>query len=148
MNGFLLDANVVSELTRDTPEPQVIEFLAGHTDLWFSTIVLHELEFGLQLLPEGRRREDLRAMLADFMERYANRILPIAYEEGQWAAKFRADARRCGRVLHLGDALIAGTARAHDLAIATRNVGDFSGLDVATVNPWEGMDISQPGTNH
>ncbi len=137
MNGFLLDANVVSELTRDTPEPQVIEFLAGHPDLWFSAIVLHELEFGLQLLPEGRRREDLRAMLANFIERYANRILPVAYEEGQWAARFRADARRSGRVLHLGDALIAGTARAHDLAIATRNVGDFNGLDVETVNPWK-----------
>ncbi len=138
MNGFLLDTNVVSELTRDTPEPQVIEFLTGHSELWFSTIVLHELEFGLRLLPDGRRREDLRAMLEDFMETYANRILPVAYEEGQWAAKFRADARRCGRVLHLGDALIAGTARAHDLAIATRNVRDFNGLDVATANPWEG----------
>ena len=138
MNGFLLDTNVVSELTRDTPEPQVIEFLTGHSELWFSTIVLHELEFGLRLLPDGRRREDLRAMLEDFMETYANRILPVAYEEGQWAARFRADARRCGRVLHLGDALIAGTARAHDLAIATRNVRDFNGLDVATVNPWEG----------
>ena len=137
VNGFLLDTNVVSELTKDTPEPQVIEFLAGHSELWVSTIVLHELEFGLRLLPEGRRREDLQAMLADFIARYANRILPVAYEEGQWAARFRADARRSGCVLHLGDALIAGTARAHDLVIATRNTGNFNGLDVATINPWE-----------
>ena len=137
MNGFLLDTNVVSELTRDTPTPQVIEFLAEHSELWVSTIVLHELEFGLRLLPDGRRRENLRVILADFIETYANRILPVGYEEGQWGARFRADARRCGRVLHLGDALIAGTARAHDLAIATRNTGDFNGLDVATVNPWE-----------
>ena len=122
---------------KDTPESQVIEFLAGHSELWVSTIVLHELEFGLLLLPKGRRRKNLRAMLADFIETYANRILPVAYEEGQWAAKFRADARRCGRVLHLGDALIAGTARAHDLAIATRNTGNFNGLDVETVNPWK-----------
>ena len=39
---------------------------------------------------------------------------------------------------HLGDALIAGTARAHDLAVATRNVRDFEGLGVAVVDPWEG----------
>lgn len=128
---------MVSELTRNAPEPQVIEFLAGHSELWVSTIVLHELEFGLRFLPEGQRRKGLQAMLANFMERYTNRILPVAREEAQWAARFRADARQCGRVLHLGDALIAGTARAHDLAIATRNTGDFNGLDVATVNPWE-----------
>ena len=33
--------------------------------------------------------------------------------------------------------LIAGTAKAHDLAVATRNVRDFEGLEVETVNPWE-----------
>jgi hypothetical protein len=35
------------------------------------------------------------------------------------------------------DALIAGTAKAHDLALATRNVTDFDGLDVDVTNPWE-----------
>ena len=33
--------------------------------------------------------------------------------------------------------LIAGTAKAHDLALATRNVTDFDGLDVDVTNPWE-----------
>ncbi len=33
--------------------------------------------------------------------------------------------------------LIAGTAKANDLAVATRNVRDFEGLDVDVVNPWE-----------
>ena len=31
----------------------------------------------------------------------------------------------------------AGTAVAHDLILATRNVRDFSGLDIDIVNPWE-----------
>ena len=48
----------------------------------------------------------------------------------------RVQAQRAGRVLHLADALIAGTAMAHDLAVATRNVGDFEGLDVPVINPW------------
>ena len=54
-----------------------------------------------------------------------------------WAARFRAQARGLGRTLDLGDALIAGTARSHELTIATRNVRDFAGLDVNVVNPWD-----------
>ena len=38
----------------------------------------------------------------------------------------------------MGDALIAGTANAHDMALATRNTTDFDGLGVAVINPWEG----------
>ncbi|MDE2742275.1 MAG: hypothetical protein OXI58_11860, partial [Gemmatimonadota bacterium] len=53
------------------------------------------------------------------------------------AAQFRAQAHRSGRVLDLGDALIAGTAKVHGLSVATRNVGDFAGLDVDVINPWE-----------
>ena len=55
----------------------------------------------------------------------------------EWAARFRAQAHHFGRTLDLGDALIAGTAKTYDLAIATRNVRDFEGLEVAVVNPWE-----------
>ena len=40
-------------------------------------------------------------------------------------------------MLDLGDALIAGTAKAHDLVLATRNVSDFESLDLDVVNPWE-----------
>ena len=54
-----------------------------------------------------------------------------------WAASFRAQARRSGRTLDLGDALIAGIARANDFALATRNVRDFDGLDLEVINPWE-----------
>ena len=63
--------------------------------------------------------------------------LPAERVGAEWAARFRAHAHHCGRRLDLGDALIAGTAKTHDLAIATRNVRDFDGLDVEVVNPWE-----------
>ena len=57
MPGYLLDTNVVSETTKDQPEPSVIDFLSRQTDLWLSSLVIHELEFGVQLAPQGRRRE-------------------------------------------------------------------------------------------
>ena len=137
MNGFLLDTNVVSELTRTEPNANVIAFLSEHQDLWLSAVVLHEFEFGLQLLPDGQRRDLLSAALSGIITEYQDRILPFDREGAEWAAVFRAQAHRGRRALDLGDALIAGTARAHDLSVTTRNVADFSGLDVRVINPWE-----------
>ena len=137
MSGYLIDTNVVSELTKVSPEPGVVTFLSEQDDLWLSSVVLHELEFGLLSLPEGRRRDDLQQVLSDFIAEFDDRILPLERVEAEWAARLRAKAHLSGRVLHLGDALIAGTARAHGLAVATRNVTDFDGLDVNVANPWQ-----------
>lgn len=136
MNGFLLDTDVVSELTRDDPSPHVIGFLADHDDLWLSSIVIHELDYGLRLLPAGRRRDRLSAMVSSIVSIYEDRILTIDRTGAEWSARFRAQERRSGRVLDLGDALIAGTARANDLAVATRNVGDFKFLAIEVFDPW------------
>ena len=136
MTGVLLDTNVVSELTRETPDSRVIAFLAGHDDLWLSAVVLHELDFGVGLLPLGRRRDDISAALSAFVTEYEDRILPVGRSEARQAAALRARAHRSGRVLDLGDALIAGTASANDLSVATRNVRDFDGLGLDVIDPW------------
>ena len=77
--------------------------------------------------------EDLQRLVSE----YEDRILPLDKAGARWAAQFRAQERRSGRTLDLGDALVAGTARAHDLALATRNIADFEHLDVDLVNPWD-----------
>lgn len=100
-------------------------------------VVLHELEYGLLLLPMGRRRENLRATLTALVSRYENRILPLERNAAEVAAQFRAEARQSGRVLHLADSLIAGTAKVNNLSVATRNVADFDGLGIEILNPWE-----------
>ena len=137
MSGYLIDTNVVSELTKASPDSGVIAFLSEQDDLWLASVVLHELEFGLQSLPQGRRRDALRQVLSDFITEFDDRILPLERIEAEWAARLRAEAHLSGRALHLGDALIAGTAKAHGLSVATRNVKDFDGLDVNVANPWQ-----------
>ena len=137
MNGYLLDTNVVSEVLRSTPHARVVTFLTAHDDLWLSSIVIHELEYGLQRMAQGQRRASLQDGLLGIIAEYEDRILPLERGGAEWAARFRAHAQRSGRTLDLGDALIAGTAKTHDLAIATRNVRDFDALDVKVVNPWK-----------
>ena len=135
MSGILLDTNVVSELTREAPDMRVLAFLAGHDDLWLSAVALHELDFGAGLLPPGCR-DDISAVLSAFVAEYEDRILPLGRAEARQAAALRARAHRAGRVLDLGDALIAGTARANDLSVTTRNVRDFDGLGLDVIDPW------------
>ena len=137
MTGLLVDANVLSEMSRPRPEPSVVSFFGQNPDLWLSVIVLHELEFGIQRLEARRRRERYRGTLSDYVARYTDRILPVGRLEAVLAAEMRARTARTGRVVHVADALIAGTAKANNLAVATRNVRDFEGLDVEIVNPWE-----------
>ena len=137
MSGYLLDTNVVSELTRDAPSPQVLTFLVDRDDVWVSSVLIHEVEYGVRLLPQGKRRARLATMQAGILSVYANRILPLDKAGAEWAAEFRANARRAGRAVDLGDVLVAGIAKAHDLAVATSNIMDFQGLGVAVANPWE-----------
>ena len=132
-----LDTNVISETMRRVPDVRVVTFLAEHDDLWLSSIVVHELEYGVRRLPQGRRRSGLEADLLRLTTEYEDRILPLDRTGAEWAARFRALAQRSGHTLDLGDALIAGTAKAHDLAVATRNVTDFQSVGVELVNPWE-----------
>ena len=136
MTGYLLDTNVVSETTRSRPNPSVIAFLDQSPDLWLASLVVHELEFGLRMMPAGRRRERLRMGVSRFLESYSDRVLPVNEAAATWAARLRADAVMSGRPPDLIDMLIAGTAKANGLAIATRNVRDFEGLGVEVVNPW------------
>ena len=138
MTGFLLDTNVISELTRPEPDANVVAFLDSQPDLWLCTVVLHELDYGLRLLPAGKRRESLQAAIAALIAAYEDQIILLDRAEAQASASLRAMAKTDGRILHLGDALIAGTAATHGLTVATRNTGDFEGLGVPMVNPWIG----------
>ena len=138
MSSYLLDTNVISELAKTPPNPDVLAFLSTEDDLWIPVIALHELRFGLQLLPYGQRRERLESTMATFITAYEERILSLDRDTAEYAADLRARAHRSGRLLDIGDALIAGIAMANNLAVATRNVADFDYLPIAVTNPWQG----------
>lgn len=133
---ILLDTNVVSEPTRQRPDPAVLTFLAGLPDAFISVVTLHELRFGLLMLPEGQRRSALEQQIGKIGREFSDSILPVGQAEAELAATFRASAQSSGRVLHLADALIAASAQSNSLALATRNTSDFIGLGLRLVDPW------------
>ena len=136
MSGFLLDTNVLSELAKDAPDARVVAFLSEQEDVWLSSILIHEVEYGLRLLPHGARRSRLSETLSAIFEGYDDRILPLDRAGAEWSAEFRAQGRLAGRSIGLGDALVAGVAKANGLTLATRSTADFAHLDLETLNPW------------
>ena len=134
---FLVDTNVISELSRSKPNALVMSFFERAARFSISVMVLHELQFGLEVLNDPARRVRLTAFIARVRSRFSSSALPVTLDIGDVAARMRALAKRNGRVLATADALIAATSLTHGLTLATRNVRDFADLDVPMLNPFE-----------
>ena len=77
MSGYLRDTIVISEIVRITLNPRVGAFFIEQGDLWLSSIVIHELEYGVQRLARGQRRSGLQSDLSRVIGEYEYRILPL-----------------------------------------------------------------------
>jgi len=139
---YLIDTNVISEITKHTPNPYVIAFLRTHSFL-LSCIVLDELSYGARRLPDGHK--DKQKYL-DFIERltvqYQEAIIPVSPEIATLSGKLRAMQERNGRMLSGADALIAATAIHTKTTLATRNIRDFAALQIPLLNPFVSPDAA------
>ncbi len=139
MTRFLLDTNVISEMTRPLPSAAVLAWLAAveQNDVYLSAVTIAELRYGVERMPSGQRRKRLSDWLfVDVPMRFGGRILPIdetvAHAWGQAVAM--ADA--AGRPIAVIDAFVLATAVVHKLTVVTRNERDFRMLAPDVVNPW------------
>jgi predicted nucleic acid-binding protein len=137
---YLLDTNVISELRRPRPHGAVVAWLrdTAEADLHVAAVTIGELQAGVELTREQdpERAAEIEAWLGRVADSY--NVLPMD------ARTFRAWARlmhRRSRAL-LEDAMIAATAEVHGLIVATRNVRDFAGLGVKTLNPFRHRDTN------
>ena len=139
MTGFLLDTNVLSELRRPNPAPQVVAFIARQPlDLLFtSTVVMAEIRFGIEMAPDPAKRAALTDWLTHRVRpQFADRILAVSEDVMfRWRVLVE-DGRRQGHTFSQPDLIIAATALHHGLSIVTRNVADYAKAQVAVVNPW------------
>jgi len=132
---FLIDANVLSEATKSSPDTRVVAWLTGHEgDIAIDPIILGEVRFGILLLPKGRRRERLERWFDSGIQRI--HCVPFDAAVGlKWAA-LMAKLRASGRAMPIKDSLIAATALTHDLAVVTRNRSDFEKAGVRIIDPF------------
>lgn len=136
---IVLDTNVISEVMRSRPDPNVVTWMEGHRGpaLYTTTITEAEILYGIELLPDGRRRDGLReAIRAFFDEELADRVLPFERRAAAVYAPLAAGRRALGYGLDTADMQIAAIARVCGFALATRNTRDFTGCGIALIDPF------------
>jgi len=133
---YLVDANVLSEPTKQVADKRVIAWLeANESNLIVDSIIIGELRIGILALPRGRKRDRLEQWYETVIETIE--CLPWdAMVSRRWAALV-VELRRRGETVPLLDGMIAATALQHELTVATRNTRDFEKTGVKTLNPFE-----------
>ena len=136
--SFLLDTNVISEMTRKRPSPRVQTWLESHgaDTLFMSAITLGELRKGALLAEAVPRRKFLDWIEHTLKPQFEGRILPMDTEVFEKWADIQAALQRRGKSVPVLDGLIAATAATHDLTVVTRNDADFRPSGVRVLNPW------------
>lgn len=136
----ILDTNVVSELMRPVSSPIVLKWLSGQyaQDLHTSSVTVAEILYGIELLPNGKRRRELLAGAERmFSKVLSGRVFAFEDQAAHAFAQIASARRELGRPMAEFDAQIAAIASVHGATLATRNTSDFEGCGVRLVNPWE-----------
>jgi predicted nucleic acid-binding protein len=104
--------------------------------LYLSAITLGELRFGIDLLPDGKRKQELLTWYADVCLSYRGSIVSPSLAACERWGIMRAQRRRDGSPLSMADGLIAAIVRTEGMTLVTRNTDDFYGLGIDLLNPW------------
>ena len=141
---ILVDTNVISETLKPVPEPLVIEWLIAHdAELAIPTVTLAELAYGIERIRPEQRAERLSRGLAEWRERFADRILAFNERAAMTYGEIMGRGAQAGRPMAIPDGMIAATTLAHGGSLATRNVDDFRDSGIDLVNPWQTTAVQE-----
>jgi tRNA(fMet)-specific endonuclease VapC len=130
---YLLDANILSELIRRLPNPQVeSRFESEPAPLFSSVICLQELRYGAGIAPAGNRLWE--RIEADVLPHVT--VVPLDRQAGLLAGDLRAQWKINGTPVAYRDGLIAATALAQQFVLVTRNVRHFDHIAGLRMENW------------
>jgi predicted nucleic acid-binding protein len=135
---IVLDTNVVSELMRATPSPEVVAWMRDQPtgSLLTTAVTVAEIRYGLERLPNGRRSAELRRIADETLGAFAGQVLPFDLDAANRYGVLVAERERASRPMSALDAQIAAICLSRGASLATRNVKDFAGTGVEVQDPW------------
>jgi predicted nucleic acid-binding protein len=136
---IVLDTNVVSELMRTEPAPEVLAWMRRSSDqsLYTTTVTVAEIRYGIARLPSGRRRESLHQAANEIFAAFPRQVLPFDLAAANIYADVVTVRETKGTPIKGFDAQIAAICRSQAATLATRNTKDFSETGVPLVDPWQ-----------
>ena len=137
---ILLDTNVVSELMKAVPNSNVVQWLDDRiaTQIFISSITKAEIELGIALLPDGKRKKMLSEAASAMFNEFETRCLAFDCSAANVYARVVAENTRSGNPISVEDAQIASIALYKNFLVATRNTRDFEQINqIKLFNPWQ-----------
>lgn len=131
---FLLDTNAFSDLMRE--HPKIDAHLASLTPAdraVICSVVRGEIRYGIERLPQGKRRQELGVKAAELFAILPCESVPEA--AGDHYARVKLTRQQKGLTLDENDLWIAATALALGAVLISRD-SDFQQIDGLTVNDW------------
>ena len=135
---IIVDTNVASELMRPSPAPAVQDWVRARAgqELYMTSITLAEIRYGIERLPDGRRKELLRTTAEEVFTAFEEQILPFDAAAATQYASIVTRRDSAGLPIDGFDAQIASICHAHGAALATRDANDFRETEVDLIDPW------------
>ena len=132
---YILDTDVISQLSKPIPHPGAYEWVvANEMNLFLSVVTLLEIRVGVENKHPGKRRDELEAWLVHVLpQRFSGRIVPIEQHVADLAGRIIHRSRKENWGMDEIDAIIAATAMANGMGIATLNWKHFKNLDLELV---------------
>ncbi|MBQ4377775.1 MAG: type II toxin-antitoxin system VapC family toxin [Treponema sp.] len=124
---YLLDTNVISELSKPKPNMHVIEQIKEHEDMCaICSTVWEEAVYGYELMPDGKKKDAVWDSIIDVKESYP--ILPYDDFAAKICGEIRSKCKKAGKTAPFYDSQIAATAIANGMVLITHNTEDYSAL--------------------
>jgi toxin FitB len=139
---YLLDTNIISNITKPIPSESLITWMSKQVDedLFIASLTVAEVRRGVLEKPAGKRRDQLKAWFSGLegpQALFAGRVLPFDEAAALIWARLMADGKARGRQRSALDAIIAAVAEANGCVVVTDNEKDFHGIEI--VNPLRGI---------
>lgn len=138
MSRFLLDTNIISNITKPVPSAPLMVWMAAQTDdsLFISALTVAEIWRGILEMPAGKRQRDLEDWFQGAegpQHLFAGRVLAFDDQAGLIWARLMAEGTAQGRPRSAIDMIIAAVAQGNGCTVVTDNERDFAGL--VFINP-------------
>jgi predicted nucleic acid-binding protein len=138
VSRYLLDTNIISNVTRPVPSEALLAWMGEQIDddLFVASLTVAEIRRGILEKSAGRKRDQLDAWFSGPdgpSALFAGRVLPFDEKAALIWARLMADGTAKGRPRSALDTIIAAIAEANDCIVVTDNEKDFAGIEI--VNP-------------